>query len=925
VRTPLTLSEAVVGIRFNVSGNGTFVVSSDGARPQITASRNQWILSAGDESLPDALRYSRVLEVVYGAFIAAATPITPQLHLNDDEWRLSTALSGDSTNASSRSALLFATMSRSSTTSYACSVTVISCVVHINASRDAVVLSTKGMGVSSLVTSPYAVLLNVSTGHQQGAWIENCSMSLWATNGQASLILASPKSASFGVIALYNLTVVHTSVNVTATRFAVLQLNAATFASSTFLANHVTVRLSSPSTDIALLNATTAQAGQTPFMPQGYRPGTVFLGCVTIITVSTGPRGKVIPAWRRVTGNASDLQSSNIGSVTMLRDCGESLSTSQSFSGGSGSQTTSTTPPMTKSATIAAPVAACAFAGFRVAVLGSSSNGEVAVTASDINARGVALIVSLASEQTMGGSLQQRFTPAAAQSMRVASVADASGTSSAAAGPSRGVVAEWDALTSRERPRVVANGSLIIRLGPAAAPGVELVDTEYVRLSFGAAAFACELNAEAVTVPTAFVLQVRPSPIAALQQTQTQVQVTAGATTAAAVVTGAAAATDAQSLAALSFVSCGSAAGRAASNTMGFLLRLFSVGSSGLAVEEAGILGNVVLLVAFAALQLTVAAVLRIARPRTFTTWRAVFTIVRFPALTLAATQMQLSGTSLFTLSLLFRGKVSAPALIGLVVVVLQPVALYAVVRRTVTTTFVPTEDTMKFHAYTTWRRSVPWVRSGSAMATRVWRVVGPVGKWGPKEATMMYGAAVSPVRSAWTVFCFAPTIHTLTFNVFAAMPVPPGPLCTAQYALLAVASLAVPVTAAVMRPYRVPVVALFRLASSLGLAVALGANAYLAAAADDVSPTALKTLGAGAAVVTVVAIVETVHDLVIKFLEKFVLDEDGSVVPFLESRQEATEGVEAELLSLSKVRSLNQSLPHLSFDTSTIEANSEL
>jgi hypothetical protein len=279
----------------------------------------------------------------------------------------------------------------------------------------------------------------------------------------------------------------------------------------------------------------------------------------------------------------------------------------------------------------------------------------------------------------------------------------------------------------------------------------------------------------------------------------------------------------------------------------------------------------------------------------------------------------------LFTLSLLFRGKVSAPALIGLVVVVLQPVALYAVVRRTVTTTFVPTEDTMKFHAYTTWRRSVPWVRSGSAMATRVWRVVGPVGKWGPKEATMMYGAAVSPVRSAWTVFCFAPTIHTLTFNVFAAMPVPPGPLCTAQYALLAVASLAVPVTAAVMRPYRVPVVALFRLASSLGLAVALGANAYLAAAADDVSPTALKTLGAGAAVVTVVAIVETVHDLVIKFLEKFVLDEDGSVVPFLESRQEATEGVEAELLSLSKVRSLNQSLPHLSFDTSTIEANSEL
>jgi hypothetical protein len=285
---------------------------------------------------------------------------------------------------------------------------------------------------------------------------------------------------------------------------------------------------------------------------------------------------------------------------------------------------------------------------------------------------------------------------------------------------------------------------------------------------------------------------------------------------------------------------------------------------------------------------------------------------------------MQLSGTSLFTFSLLFRGKVSAPALLGLIVCVAVPLAVQAAVRRTAATSFMPKEDTLTFHAYVTWRRKIPWVRSGSALAARAWQLLGPSGKWGPSEVTQIYGGVVSRTRATWKVFALAPALQTLLFSILAAMPVAPGRLCTAQYALLAIAALAVPLTSVIVRPYRVAVVGWFRLASAAGLTVALGANAYLADEGHDVSATALAALGAGATVVSAVALAQTVHDVLLKVVERVYLQGDGNSVPFLESRSDAA-SLGTRWLAADR-QTLKDVMPHLvALDGSNANGDEEM
>jgi hypothetical protein len=457
-------------------------------------------------------------------------------------------------------------------------------------------------------------------------------------------ILLSPQGAAEGVVAMYAMAVRRSTFTVTnMANFAVLDVNDATLATASFQAEDLAINnypTASP-TNGTIFDMRSSST-RTPYEPSGYDAGTVTLGCVLVhgrrmplsdrVTgddtvdldqanvgwISSNPAisgctwaelasstaSRTLPA-RLHHRTFSETRSTSVTGITrsgtwsstVNRDSRRSISSSDARGPFTATQSrtqhqsssTTITLESTGSATIAAAVNVCDFTGFLVTVTGTSVTDSayagVVMRASDVNSNGVTLLVALASRAD--SRRRQNFASAAARALRVASVTDATGLTPIAVVPSRGVVSQWRTLTARTPPFVAPNGSLVVRVGggpSTGATGVELAATEYVRISFSAEAFACELgaaDAAGSTPPTAFVLQVRASPIKALQEAETQAQVAAGATAAAAVVTGASAAVDAQSLAALSFVRCGSAAGRAASDTMKLLLRLFALEGSG--------------------------------------------------------------------------------------------------------------------------------------------------------------------------------------------------------------------------------------------------------------------------------------------------------------------------------------------------------
>jgi len=367
----------------------------------------------------------------------------------------------------------------------------------------------------------------------------------------------------------------------------------------------------------------------------------------------------------------------------------------------------------------------------------------------------------------------------------------------------------------------------------------------------------------------------------------------------------AAAAGDAQALAVLALVQCGSAAGRATSGRMAFLLSLVPVGSAGLEAGERAVLGNVALLALVAALQLLVAAGLRaFGRARgsaALGSWAGCLGPVRFPGLLLVAAQLQLPGTAVHAVSLVLRGSVSAVALLGLAVALATPAAVHAATRRAVRASFTgrgaatgsggaeppSASGGLRFMAYTRAARLLPFGTVPGSAGGRAWALVGPCARWGPRVPSQMFGAPVRQLRAAWAGLAAAPAVQGLLFAVVAAMPVPPGWLCPAQFGALAVVGLGLPAACAVVQPYRIRALAGLRLASAVALAAALVVSGAMAGAGGDgePDPAALMALSAAVAALSLVAVAQAAVTLGAKVLERVYLGEDAQEVPYLEGR----------------------------------------